>query len=158
MPVKTVEPSTSTDAVVTRFRARLLRRRDEAELSRRELAKRAGLDQSTIARLELGDRMPSLGVSVALAEALGTSVPDLFPVELDLADLAAMELARLADAERLAHRLAHGAGAEMWPMRTRLAVGQGRRCCWPLEPCTCRSWVAPAGGMSDADATERMDA
>jgi len=143
VPVKTVEPSTSTDAVLTRFRARLLRRRDEAELSRRELAKLAGIDHSTIARLELGNRMPSLGMTVALAEALGTSVPDLFPVNLELADLAALELAQLAEAERQAQLAAQRAGAHMWPTRTRLAIGQGRRCCWPLEACTCRSWVAP---------------
>jgi DNA-binding XRE family transcriptional regulator len=56
-------------------RLRELRRR--RKLSRKELAERAGIDESTLARLERGERPASLDLLRRLAQAL-----DLPPVEL----------------------------------------------------------------------------
>lgn len=47
-------------------------------LSQSELADLAGCAQSTISRLEAGDLNAKLGVIVAIADALGASVPELF--------------------------------------------------------------------------------
>jgi transcriptional regulator with XRE-family HTH domain len=56
----------------------LITRRNEAGLTQEELARRAGLDQSTVSRLETGSRTSPLPlVARALAEALGVRVEDL---------------------------------------------------------------------------------
>jgi transcriptional regulator with XRE-family HTH domain len=51
--------------------ARLRQARTNAGLSQRELAKRAGIDQTTIAKYEAGDRAPFVERLAALAQALG---------------------------------------------------------------------------------------
>jgi transcriptional regulator with XRE-family HTH domain len=61
------------------FGARLKALREAAELSQPALAELAGTHYTTIAKLEAGDRSPTLGLAVALAEALGVSVVDLVP-------------------------------------------------------------------------------
>lgn len=58
---------------------RLRQQRLAAELSQEELAAQAGTTQTTISQAELGNRRPELEVQVAIAEALGVPVSDLFP-------------------------------------------------------------------------------
>lgn len=56
----------------------LIDHRSKAGLTQNELAQRAGLDQSTVSRLETGSRTSPLPlVAKALAEALGLRVEDL---------------------------------------------------------------------------------
>ena len=49
------------------------------DLTQRELAARLGLDQSQIARWETGRKEPGVRVAVRVAEALGTTVDQLWP-------------------------------------------------------------------------------
>ena len=63
-------------------RHRLQRRRKEAGLSQAELAKRAGTLQQQVQRIEAGHHL-ELGLAVALARTLGTSLEDLFPREME---------------------------------------------------------------------------
>ena len=51
--------------------------RERKGLSLRELAKQAGVDFSTIHRIEKGDEMPRFGTMEKLAAALNVSVRDL---------------------------------------------------------------------------------
>ena len=46
-------------------------------MSQRELARRVGVNQTMIAHIENGLRIPSLAVSLDLAEALKTTVDEL---------------------------------------------------------------------------------
>jgi transcriptional regulator with XRE-family HTH domain len=60
----------------------LLKARRESRLTQRELADKAGLGVSTIARLEggtFGPHGPDLSSLRAIAAALGRSVEDVFP-------------------------------------------------------------------------------
>ena len=56
---------------------RLRQAREKAGLSLRALADRAGVDFSTIYRIEAGDTVPKLDTLEKLAKALGVSVRDL---------------------------------------------------------------------------------
>jgi transcriptional regulator with XRE-family HTH domain len=59
----------------------LLRFHRQAErLSRSELARRADLTYETVARLERGRHAPQYRTQRRLADALGVSVDDLFPM------------------------------------------------------------------------------
>lgn len=61
---------------------RLRTRRQELELSTRELAAQCGwASDTTIKRYERGERIPSLENLYTLASALETTVHDLVPVE-----------------------------------------------------------------------------
>lgn len=51
--------------------------REEQGMSQRELARRVGVNQTMIAHIENGLRIPSLAVSLDLAEALKTTVDEL---------------------------------------------------------------------------------
>lgn len=51
--------------------------REEQGMSQRELAQRVGVNQTMIAHIENGLRIPSLAVSLELAEALNTTVDEL---------------------------------------------------------------------------------
>jgi transcriptional regulator with XRE-family HTH domain len=51
--------------------------REKAGLSLRTLAERAGVDFSTIYRIEAGDTVPKFDTLEKLAKALGISVRDL---------------------------------------------------------------------------------
>jgi transcriptional regulator with XRE-family HTH domain len=52
--------------------------RKRAGLSQQALADRTGLAKSTIARIELGQHQPSVGVALVIARELGQSVETLF--------------------------------------------------------------------------------
>lgn len=56
---------------------RIRQLREEARLSLRDLAKAAGVDFSTIHRIEVGTEEPRLGTLGKLAKALGVSIRDL---------------------------------------------------------------------------------
>ncbi len=58
------------------FPALLERLRDERGLSKAELAKRTGLDPSTITRFEQGTRMPERETILQLASAMVLPMPD----------------------------------------------------------------------------------
>jgi transcriptional regulator with XRE-family HTH domain len=60
-----------------RFGAEVRRRRERAHLSQADLAGRAVTAANTIARLERGERGPSLSMAQALAAALGCRIEDL---------------------------------------------------------------------------------
>jgi transcriptional regulator with XRE-family HTH domain len=66
-----------------RFGKHLARLRDDAGLSQSGLARRIGISQSAISQIEAGDRSPSYGMLVQIAEALGVSLAYLLgaPVE-----------------------------------------------------------------------------
>lgn len=56
----------------------LTRLREERGWNRRELADAAGVDPSTVTRLEKGERTnPTATVVYLLAKALGANIPDL---------------------------------------------------------------------------------
>lgn len=59
------------------FATRLKRLRERAGYSQAELARRAGLAQSTVLRYEAGEREPLLSQLRALATALDCRVADL---------------------------------------------------------------------------------
>lgn len=59
------------------FGARLSRLREDAGLSQSALARRIGVSQSAVSQMEAGDRSPSYGMLVQLAEALGVTMPYL---------------------------------------------------------------------------------
>lgn len=46
-------------------------RREQRELTQAELAERTGLDQGTVGNVERGTRQTTLGVALALSDALG---------------------------------------------------------------------------------------
>lgn len=54
-------------------------RRHELGLTQDQLAERAGCDQTTVSAIELATVTPSLRLARAIAEALSTSVDELFP-------------------------------------------------------------------------------
>jgi transcriptional regulator with XRE-family HTH domain len=59
------------------FSARLLEARQDKKISMRLLAKRSGIDTSTLTQFEIGDMQPSADELHRLAEALGVKVTDL---------------------------------------------------------------------------------
>jgi putative transcriptional regulator len=59
-------------------RSRVREARDRAGLSQKALAERAGLATSTVARIELGQHHPSVGVAITIARELGEPVESLF--------------------------------------------------------------------------------
>ena len=62
------------DALAPEFAAELLRARLRAGLSQAELAARMGTSQSTIARLENGQTLPSTKTLLRFAEATGSKM------------------------------------------------------------------------------------
>jgi transcriptional regulator with XRE-family HTH domain len=69
-------PRTSR-SLAKRFGAKLKAARRDRGFSQGELAKRAGLDQTAISRLEAGAREPRLSTIVMLAQALGIPTSEL---------------------------------------------------------------------------------
>jgi transcriptional regulator with XRE-family HTH domain len=69
-----VEP----DELQTRFAKVLRHRRLLARLNQEELAEQAGLHRTHVSILERGRQMPSMVVVLKLANALGTTLTDLF--------------------------------------------------------------------------------
>jgi len=60
------------------MRHALRRARQEAKLTQAELASMVGIDRSTYAHIELGDRDPSFDVACRIAVCLGKPVENLF--------------------------------------------------------------------------------
>ena len=56
---------------------RLTEARQRSELSRAELAKRAGISRQSMRNLEIGVNVPSVDLACRLAEVLGISIQDL---------------------------------------------------------------------------------
>jgi putative transcriptional regulator len=57
---------------------RLAAARKRADLSQKQLASRAGVARSTIARIEMGVHQPSVTVALSISRELGESVEALF--------------------------------------------------------------------------------
>lgn len=55
--------------------------RSELNLSLRDLAKRSGVSWTHIAKIESGDRTPTVPVAYAICKALGRSIFEIFPDE-----------------------------------------------------------------------------
>ena len=53
--------------------------RYELNLSLRELAKKSGVSWTYIAKIESGERTPTVPVAYALCKALGRDIYDVFP-------------------------------------------------------------------------------
>ena len=71
------------------FGERLARLREDAGLSQSALARRIGASQSAVSQIEAGERSPSYGMLMQLAEALGVSVAYL--VGADVENLSPLE-------------------------------------------------------------------
>jgi len=65
------------------FGERLGRLREDAGLSQSALARRVGVSQSAVSQMESGERNPSYGMLVQLADALGVSVAYLVGAEVE---------------------------------------------------------------------------
>lgn len=65
------------EAVSRQFGRNLAEARGWEELSQKQLAERASMRQSDIARFEFGERCPRLDKVVLLADAIGLQVRDL---------------------------------------------------------------------------------
>ena len=65
----------------TDFPKRLRSYRVKEGLTQKELAKRIGVDRTTISKYESGDRMPDVVTAFRLAECLKVSIYELFPVK-----------------------------------------------------------------------------
>src|SRR2546422_45336 len=65
------------------FGERLARLREDAGLSQSALARRVGVSQSAISQMEAGDRSPSYGMLLQLADALGVSVAYLVGADVE---------------------------------------------------------------------------
>lgn len=65
------------------FGGRLARMRADTGLSQSALARRVGVSQSAVSQMEAGDRSPSYGMLVQLADALGVSVAYLVGADVE---------------------------------------------------------------------------
>lgn len=65
-----------TDTIVTSG-TRIESVRDRLGMSQRALARKAGLSQPTLSRIEAGERTPKIGEIVLIAEALGCSISEI---------------------------------------------------------------------------------
>jgi transcriptional regulator with XRE-family HTH domain len=72
--VSSRENRSDTREAAGSFGQRLARLRDDAGVSQSGLARRIGTSQSAISQMEAGDRSPSYGMLVQLADALGVSL------------------------------------------------------------------------------------
>jgi transcriptional regulator with XRE-family HTH domain len=57
--------------------ARIVRARERLGISQRTLAGKAGLSQSTLSRIESGERTPKMSEIILVADALGCSVSEI---------------------------------------------------------------------------------
>ncbi len=69
--------ATISPVVITPFGAALKRLKVNRGYTNSELARRAGIDQSYVSRIQYGDRQPSRGVVVDIAAALGCDEAEL---------------------------------------------------------------------------------
>lgn len=65
---------THPKAAIETFGQRLTRLREDAGLSQSALSRRIGASQSSISQIEAGERSPSYGMLVQLADALGVTL------------------------------------------------------------------------------------
>jgi transcriptional regulator with XRE-family HTH domain len=72
--VSSQERRTRPEAAIEAFGPRLARLREDAGLSQSALSRRIGTSQSAISQMEAGDRSPSYGMLVQLADALGVTI------------------------------------------------------------------------------------
>lgn len=70
-----------TNPVAVAFGLRLRERREEAGLSVQEAADASGMAYSAFARLERGEREPTISTLQRLAAALGCTPADLIPAQ-----------------------------------------------------------------------------
>lgn len=66
------------EKVLLTFGKRVRDKREAKSLSQEDLADLAGLDRTYISGIERGLRNPTLLISLKIAQALGTTVEDLF--------------------------------------------------------------------------------
>lgn len=66
---------------------RMKERRQALGMSQEALADRSGLSSNFIARIEIGDKTPSLSTLAKLADALGTSVSELLADETSTGEI-----------------------------------------------------------------------
>ncbi|MBW4474791.1 MAG: XRE family transcriptional regulator [Stenomitos rutilans HA7619-LM2] len=66
---------------LTKLGVRLRSLRNQRDWTLEDLAKRAGVSEAYLSRLEGGDRQPSLAVLFSLAQAFGVALPSLFEPE-----------------------------------------------------------------------------
>lgn len=64
------------------FGSKLRGKRAEMRMSQGDLAEKSGVDINSIARYEIGDTKPGLDKAVALANALGVTLDDLYPIQV----------------------------------------------------------------------------
>lgn len=64
------------------FGSKLRGKRAEMRMSQGDLADKSGVDVNSIARYEIGDTKPGLDKAVALANALGVTLDDLYPIRV----------------------------------------------------------------------------
>lgn len=64
------------------FAHRLKVARVDARLTQEGLSKKSGIDVNSIARYETGSVTPGLDKAVALANALGATLDDLYPIQV----------------------------------------------------------------------------
>lgn len=64
-------------ATIVSSGARIEGARERLGMSQRALARRAGLSQSTLSRIESGERAPKMGEMILVASALGCSVSEI---------------------------------------------------------------------------------
>jgi len=81
--VSSQERPTDPQSAAEIFGQRLARLRDEAGLSQSAMARRIGVSQSAVSQIEAGDRSPSYGMLVQLAQALGVGMPYLVGAEVE---------------------------------------------------------------------------
>lgn len=55
--------------------------RSELKLSLRDLARKSGVSWTHIAKIESGERTPTVPVAYAICKALGRSITEIFPDE-----------------------------------------------------------------------------
>lgn len=60
-------------------------RRERAGLSKQELSRRSGISRSYVAKIESGQRLPSIPILARIADAVGCSFGE-FTAPLDLAE------------------------------------------------------------------------
>ena len=53
--------------------------RDELNLSLRELAKKSGVSWTHIAKIESGERTPTVPIAYAICKAVGRTIYEVFP-------------------------------------------------------------------------------
>jgi transcriptional regulator with XRE-family HTH domain len=51
----------------------------ELDLSMCKLSRKSGVSPSTISRVEMGERVPTLPTAIAICKALGRSMKEVFP-------------------------------------------------------------------------------